>query len=222
MNMNKEKQPDKHEKSDKVAKTVKSDKSEKTEKVKKEFKPVPKPKLQEEYESKVVGELMEKFGFKNKLAVPRISKIVINMGIGEARENPKIIESARKDLAMIVGQMPKVTRSKKAISNFKIREGQAIGCAVTLRGKRMYEFLHRFISVACPRIRDFRGFMPHSFDGRGNYTFGLTEQSIFPELEMDKVDHALGMSISINTTANNDEQGRALLMSFGFPFRRQS
>jgi large subunit ribosomal protein L5 len=179
-----------------------------------------KPKLHEEYEKTVVPALMEKFGYKNRMAVPRLEKIVINMGIGEARDNPKLIESARRDLSMIVGQMPKITKARKAVSNFKIREGMSIGCSVTLRGKRMYEFLYRFIAVACPRIRDFRGFMDRSFDGHGNFTFGLNDQTIFPEVELDKVERTQGMSITIATTAGTDDEGRALIKSLGFPFRK--
>lgn len=179
-----------------------------------------KPRLQERYESEVIPRMREEFGYKNNLAVPRLVKIVINMGIGEAIENPKLIEIAKKELALITGQMPRISRARKAISNFKIKKGSVIGCFVTLRRRIMYEFLDRFITVAAPRIRDFRGFNPSSFDGRGNYTFGISEQTIFPELDLDKIERTQGMDITIVTTAKSDEEARALLKYLGFPFRR--
>lgn len=181
---------------------------------------VTKPNLQEFYERECVPHLTEKFGYSNQMAVPALDKIVINMGLGEAKEDPKIVESAREQLALIVGQTPKVTRARLAVSNFKIREGMAIGCAVTLRNKRMFEFLERFISIACPRIRDFRGFSPRGFDGNGNFNFGLTDQTIFPELNLDKVKKSLGMNITIVTSAKTDDEGRELLKKLGFPFRK--
>lgn len=179
-----------------------------------------KPNLQAFYDREIIEQMREKFGYKNKMAIPKIEKIVINMGIGEAKDDPKLIEEARDQLSLITGQMPKVTRARLAVSNFKIRQGLAIGCAVTLRKKIMYEFLERFISVACPRIRDFRGFSPRGFDKNGNYNFGLTDQSIFPEVNLDKVRKSLGMNITIVTSARTDEEGRELLRLMGFPFRK--
>ena len=179
-----------------------------------------KPRLQEVYEKSVISEMAEKFGYKSRLACPRLHKIVVNMGLGEAREDAKIIEKAMKDLSLITGQMPRVTKARKAISNFKIRQGLNIGCSVTLRKKIMYEFLDRFISIACPRIRDFRGFSSRSFDGSGNYTLGINEHIIFAEIDIDKVEKTLGMDITIVTTAESDEEARQLLQCMGFPFRR--
>jgi len=179
-----------------------------------------KANFHSKYEKEIVPALTEKFGYKNVMAVPKIEKIVINMGIGEAKEDPKLIEEAKEQLSLITGQLPKVTRARIAISNFKIRQGLAIGCAVTLRRKMAYEFLERFISVASPRIRDFRGFSPRGFDGKGNYNFGLTDFSIFPEINHDKVRKSLGMNITVVTTAKTDEEGRELLKSFGFPYRK--
>ncbi len=178
------------------------------------------PRLLVSYRKEIVPKMKEKFGYKNDFAVPRLIKIVVNMGVGEATSDSKLIEKCSYDLSLITGQRPKVTRARKPISNFKIRKGMAIGCCVTLRRYRMYEFLDRLISVAIPRIRDFRGFSLHSFDGRGNYTFGLTEQTVFPEVDIDKVEKTQGMDITINTTALTDEEARELLRLFGFPFRR--
>ncbi len=177
------------------------------------------PRLREVYEKEVVPKMMEKFGYKNSLSVPRLVKIVINMGIGEAKEDSKIVEKAKQELSLITGQVPKITRARKAISNFKIKKGTVVGCSVTLRRARMYEFLDRFISVAVPRIKDFRGFNPNSFDGRGNYTLGVNEQTIFVEIETDRVDKTLGMDITIVTTATTDGEARELLRLLGFPFR---
>ena len=178
------------------------------------------PRLKEVYEKEVVPKLKEKFGYKNSLACPRLEKIVINMGIGEAKEDPKIAEKAKRDLSLITGQMPRICRARKAISNFKIKKGTIVGCAVTLRRKMMYEFLDRFINVAVPRIRDFRGFSPNSFDAQGNYTLGISEHTIFVEIEPDKVDKTFGMDITLVTTARSKEEARELLKLLGFPFRR--
>lgn len=178
------------------------------------------PRLLAMYREEIVSGLKEKLQYKNSLAVPRLIKIVLNMGIGEATSDSKIAEKAAEELAMIVGQKAKICRSRKAISNFKLRKGQVVGCCVTLRKNMMYEFLDRLITVSIPRIRDFRGFPLNSFDGRGNYTFGLSEQGIFPEINLDKVSRTQGMNICINTSANGDEGARELLKSFGFPFRR--
>ena len=177
------------------------------------------PRLLALYRNEIIPKMRDKFGYKNVLAVPRLSKIVINMGIGSAGGDIKLIEKFSRDLSMITGQHPKITRARKPISNFKIRKGMAIGCCVTLRRYRMYEFIDRLISVAIPRIRDFRGFSS-SFDGMGNYTFGLTEQIIFPEIDIDKVEKTQGMDITINTSARTDGEARELLVLFGFPFRR--
>ncbi len=178
------------------------------------------PRLIPYYRDTIASQLKEKFGIKNSMAVPKLIKIVINMGIGQGSQDAKLTEKAAIELGQITGQKAKICRSRKPISNFKLRENAPIGCCTTLRGKIMYEFLDRFISVASPRIRDFRGFPANSFDGRGNYTFGLTEQSIFPEINLDKVSRTQGMNISINTSATNDEEARELLKGFGFPFRR--
>jgi large subunit ribosomal protein L5 len=178
------------------------------------------PRLKTYYQEEVIPKLKDKFGYTNSLACPRLSKIVVNMGVGEAKEDIKIIDKAKKDLSLITGQVPKITKARKAISNFKIRKGAVIGCCVTLRKKMMYEFLDRFISTACPRIKDFRGFNNRSFDGRGNYTLGITEQTIFAEIDIDKIEKTLGMDITIATTAQTDEEARELLKLFGFPFRR--
>jgi large subunit ribosomal protein L5 len=178
------------------------------------------PRLLSEYRSDVAIKLREKFSYKNIMAVPRVEKITVNMGVNAAIEDQKALEAASADLAIITGQKPKITRSRKAISNFKLRKGLAIGCCVTLRGHRMYEFLDRMITVAFPRIRDFRGFSTHGFDGRGNYTFGLQEQTVFAEVASDRVTRTQGMNISITTSAKNDEEGRELLKLMGFPFRR--
>ena len=177
-------------------------------------------RLREDYENDIKKALTEKFGYKNVMQVPRLEKIVINMGVGEAKENSKIMESAVKDLTTISGQKPVVTKAKKSVANFKIREGMPIGCKVTLRGERMYEFADRLINLALPRVRDFRGVSAESFDGRGNYELGLKEQIIFPEIEYDKVDKVRGMDIIFVTTAQTDEEARELLRLFGMPFKR--
>lgn len=176
-------------------------------------------KLHERYRDTVVGDLTRKFGYRSRMAVPRISKITLNMGVGEAVADKKVIEHAVEDLQRIAGQKPVVTKARKSIANFKIRDGWPIGCMVTLRRERMYEFLERLIHVAVPRIRDFRGLPARGFDGRGNYSFGVKEQIIFPEIDYDKIDVIRGLDVCITTTARNDEEGRALLMAFNFPLR---
>ncbi len=176
--------------------------------------------LKEKYEKEIVPAMMKEFGYKNKLQVPRVHKIVINMGIGEGARNPDLIEQHAKQLALITGQKPLVTRARKSISNFKIRKGMTIGLKVTLRGARMYNFLYKLINIALPKVRDFRGLNPNSFDGRGNYTFGLTEQLVFPEISPDEARRVQGMDITIVTTAKTDEEAKRLLELFGMPFRR--
>ena len=176
-------------------------------------------RLKNQYRDKIAPELMKKFGYKSAMQVPRISKVTLNMGVGEAVNDKKNIDMAVGDMTKIAGQKPVVTKARKAIANFKIREGLAIGCMVTLRGERMYEFLDRLITVAFPRVRDFRGVSGRAFDGRGNYNIGLKEQIIFPEIEYDKIDKLRGMNISITTTAKTDEEAKALLAAFRFPFR---
>lgn len=176
-------------------------------------------RFQETYRDKVAPELMKRFGFRSIMEVPRISKITLNMGVGEAVADRKILENAVGDLTKIAGQKPVITKSRKAIAGFKIREDYPIGCMVTLRGVRMYEFLDRLVSIALPRVRDFRGVSGRAFDGRGNYSLGVKEQIMFPEIEYDKVDKIRGLDISITTTAQNDEQAKALLAAFRFPFR---
>jgi large subunit ribosomal protein L5 len=176
-------------------------------------------RLRERYRTEVAPALMRELGYSNVMAVPRLQKIVLNMGVGEAVQNPKVIESALEELTAIAGQKPVVTRAKKAISNFKLREGMPIGAMVTLRGERMYEFLDRLVSVALPRVRDFKGVPDRSFDGRGNYSLGLREQVIFPEINLDKVDKIKGLTIVICTTARSDAEGKALLRGLGMPFR---
>ncbi|CAM5794964.1 MAG: 50S ribosomal protein L5 [Burkholderiales bacterium] len=176
-------------------------------------------RLQQHYREKVAPELIKKFGYKSPMEVPRITKITLNMGVSEAVADKKIMDNAVADLTKIAGQKPVVTKAKKAIAGFKIREQQAIGTMVTLRGARMYEFLDRFVTVALPRVRDFRGISGRSFDGRGNYNVGVKEQIIFPEIEYDKVDALRGLNISITTTAKNDEEAKALLAGFRFPFK---
>jgi large subunit ribosomal protein L5 len=175
--------------------------------------------LKDKYNTEVIANLKDKFGYKNVMQVPRLEKIVINMGVGEAVQNPKAIDGAVQDLTIISGQRPVVTKAKKSIAAFKLREGMKIGCKVTLRGARMYEFLDRLINVALPRVRDFHGVSPNSFDGRGNYTLGLREQLLFPEIEYDKIDKTRGMEIVIVTTAKSDVEARELLRGFGMPFR---
>jgi large subunit ribosomal protein L5 len=181
----------------------------------------PRPRLRRQYEEEARSALAEQLGLSNVMEVPRIEKIVVNMGVGDAVGQPSLLDGAVRDLAQITGQKPLVTRARKSIAGFKLREGNAIGAKVTLRGDRMWEFLDRLIALAIPRIRDFRGLPPNSFDGRGNYNFGVTEQLIFPEIDYDKVDAPRGMDIVIVTTARTDAEGRALLDAFGFPFRRQ-
>lgn len=176
-------------------------------------------RLQNFYNEKVVPELVKQFGYKSMMEVPRIEKITLNMGVGEAVADKKVLDNAVGDLTKIAGQKPVVTKAKRAIAGFKIREGQAIGCMVTLRGVQMYEFLDRFVTVALPRVRDFRGISGRAFDGRGNYNIGVKEQIIFPEIEYDKVDALRGLNISITTTAKTDEEAKALLAGFRFPFK---
>ena len=177
-------------------------------------------RLKDLYNDEIVDALTKKFGYKNVMEVPKLDKIVINMGVGEAKDNAKLLESAVKDLETITGQKAVLTRAKKSIANFKIREGLAIGCKVTLRGERMYEFLDRLVNLALPRVRDFRGVNPNSFDGRGNYSLGIKEQLIFPEIEYDKVDKVRGMDIIFVTTAKTDEEARELLTLFNMPFAK--
>ena len=179
------------------------------------------PRLKEQYDSEIRSQLQEDLGLDNVMQVPRLTKIVVNMGAGDAAADAKLIDGVVADLRTITGQQPKVNRARKSVSNFKLREGQAIGANVTLRGDRMWEFLDRLIALAIPRIRDFRGLSPKGFDGRGNYSFGVTEQLIFPEIDYDQVVKVRGMDITLVTTAETDAQGRALLDAFGFPFRRQ-
>ena len=177
-------------------------------------------RLKDFYNETVMPAMTEKFGYKNVMQIPKIEKIVINMGVGEAKENSKILESAVKDLTTISGQKPVITKAKKSVANFKLREGMPIGCKVTLRGERMYEFADRLVNLALPRVRDFRGVSAESFDGRGNYALGIKEQIIFPEIEYDKVDKVRGMDIIFVTTAQTDEEARELLRLFGMPFKK--
>jgi large subunit ribosomal protein L5 len=177
-------------------------------------------RLQEYYKSTIVPKLTADLGLKNAMQVPKITKITVNMGVGEAVADRKVVDAAAADLAKITGQKPLITKSKKAIASFKLRENLPIGCKVTLRGARMYEFLDRLVSIALPRVRDFRGIPSRAFDGRGNYTLGVKEQIIFPEIQYDQIDQLRGMDITITTSAANDEQGRALLEAFKFPFRK--
>ena len=177
-------------------------------------------KLHDYYRDQVVNELKNKFGYKSVMQVPRIEKITLNMGVGEALTDKKLLDNAVADLAAISGQKPLVTKARKTVAGFKIRQGYPIGCKVTLRGERMWEFFERLITIAVPRIRDFRGLSAKSFDGRGNYSMGVREQIIFPEIDYDKVDRVRGLDITITTTAKNDEEGQALLAAFNFPFRK--
>mgnify|MGYP000915633226 FL=1 len=177
-------------------------------------------RLKEKYLNEIKDEMQKKFEYKNVMQIPKLDKIVINMGVGEAKENAKILDTAVKDLETITGQKAVVTRAKNSVANFKLREGQPIGCKVTLRGERMYEFLDRLVNLALPRVRDFRGVNPNAFDGRGNYALGIKEQIIFPEIEYDKVDKVRGMDIIFVTTANTDEEARELLTLFNMPFKK--
>ena len=177
-------------------------------------------KLHDYYRDQVVNELKNKFGYKSVMQVPRIEKITLNMGVGEALTDKKLLDNAVADLAAISGQKPLVTKARKSVAGFKLRQGYPIGCKVTLRGERMWEFFERLITIAVPRIRDFRGLSAKSFDGRGNYSMGVREQIIFPEIDYDKVDRVRGLDITITTTAKNDEEGQALLAAFNFPFRK--
>src|SRR6202020_1025774 len=177
-------------------------------------------RLQQVYREKIVPDLKKSLGLANTMEVPRILKITVNMGVGEAVADKKVMDAATADLAKITGQKPAVTKAKKSVATFKVRDGQAIGCKVTLRGDRMYEFLDRLVSIAIPRIRDFRGISTRSFDGRGNYSLGVKEQIIFPEIQYDQIDQIRGMDITISTSARDDKHGRALLEAFNFPFRK--
>ena len=175
-------------------------------------------RLLEKYNNEIVPEMIKKFGYKNIMQVPKLSKVIVNMGVGEAKDNSKVLESAMSDMEIITGQKPIITKAKKSIANFKIREGMNIGCKVTLRGSKMYDFTDRLVNLALPRVRDFRGVNPNSFDGRGNYALGLKEQLIFPEIEYDKIDKVRGMDINFITTANTDEEAKELLSLMGAPF----
>lgn len=176
------------------------------------------PRLKQRYDEEIVKAMTEKFGYANRFAVPRIEKVTLNMGVGEASQDKKKVQTAAEEMALIAGQKPVITKAKKSIAQFKLREGMPIGCKVTLRRNRMYEFLDRLVNIAMPRIRDFRGLNPKSFDGRGNYAMGLKEQIIFPEISYDKIDKVRGMDIIVTTTAQTDEEARELLRLFGFPF----
>lgn len=178
-------------------------------------------RLKDLYNSEIVDAMMKKFEYKNVMQVPKIAKVVINMGVGEAKENAKALESAVNDMQIITGQKAVTTRAKKSVANFKVREGMQIGCKTTLRGEKMYNFLDRLINLALPRVRDFRGVNPNAFDGRGNYALGIREQLIFPEIEYDKIDKVRGMDVIIVTTANTDEEARELLTMFNMPFAKQ-
>ena len=178
-----------------------------------------KARLKARYREEIVPSLQSEFGYSNIMQVPTVTKVVVNMGVGEAARDSKLIEGAIRDLTEITGQKPQITKARKSIAQFKLREGQPIGAHVTLRGDRMWEFLDRLLSIALPRIRDFRGLSPKQFDGNGNYTFGLSEQSVFHEIDQDKIDRTRGMDITVVTTATNDDEGRALLRLLGFPFK---
>jgi len=217
--------PDKSEKSGKPDKPGKSDKpGKKAEAAPRETAgaaaaPAPAPRLRDHYRNTIVPDLVKKFGYKSVMEVPRIRKITLNMGVGETTQDKKILDNAVGDLTKISGQKPVVTKARTSIATFKVRKGFPVGCMVTLRGARMYEFLDRFVTVALPRVRDFRGASNRAFDGRGNYSVGVREQIIFPEIDYDKVDTLRGMNISITTTAKTDEEARALLGGFNFPFK---
>jgi len=178
------------------------------------------PRLLEQYRETVVPKLTEEFAYSNTHQVPAMTKIVVNMGLGEAAANPKLIENAVSELALITGQKPVVRKARKSVANFKLREGQSIGCSATLRGVRMWEFFDRLMNVSLPRVRDFKGLSPKSFDGRGNYSLGVREQLIFPEVDYDKIEHVTGMNVTICTTARNDAEGKSLLAHLGVPFRQ--
>ncbi|MBR4720681.1 MAG: 50S ribosomal protein L5 [Clostridia bacterium] len=177
-------------------------------------------RMQEKYKNEVAPALMEKFGYKSPMQIPKLEKIVVNIGMSDAKENPKVIESAMNDLSLITGQKPVITKARKSVANFKLREGMNIGCKVTLRADKMYDFIDRLFSVALPRVRDFKGINPNSFDGRGNYSLGVKEQLIFPEIDYDKIDKIRGMDIIVVTTAKTDEEARELLSLMGAPFYR--
>lgn len=181
-----------------------------------------KPRLQQQYEDSIIKAMTEKFGYTNPLQVPKVSKIVLNMGVGDATQDKKRVDQAAAEMELIAGQKPVITKAKKSIAQFKLREGMPIGCKVTLRRTHMYEFLDRFVTIALPRVRDFRGLNAKSFDGRGNYATGLKEQLIFPEISYDKVDRIRGMDVIVTTTANTDEEARELLRLFGFPFEGEA
>lgn len=176
-------------------------------------------RLKDKYAEEVVPALMERFGIENQMAVPRLDKVTVNMGVGKATENKKFLEDASRDLGVITGQKPKINAARRSVSGFRLREGNAIGCMVTLRGKRMYEFLDRLISIVIPRIRDFRGLSPRSFDGRGNYSMGLSEQIVFPEIDLDSIEHTQGMNVTITIRNGTDEMSFELLKGLGMPFR---
>jgi large subunit ribosomal protein L5 len=178
------------------------------------------PRLLDRYRKEIVGKLREEFGFKNVHQIPRLEKIVVNMGVGEAAANPKLLETAAEELAVITGQKPVIRKARKSIANFKLRQGQPIGAMVTLRGERMWEFLDRLLTVALPRVRDFKGVSPKAFDGRGNYTLGIREQIIFPEVNYDSVEKITGLNVTVCTTARSDAEGKALLGHLGMPFRQ--
>ena len=204
---------------EKPAKADKADKAEKPAKAEKAAKPANyTPRLKADYDERIAKAMTEKFGYKNKLEVPRLDKIVINMGVGEGTNDKKLVEKAASEMEAIAGQKPVIAKAKKSIAQFKLREGMPIGCKVTLRRDRMYEFLDRLVTIALPRVRDFRGLNPKSFDGRGNYAMGLKEQIVFPEINYDQIDKVRGMDIIVTTTAKTDEEARELLRLFNFPF----
>jgi large subunit ribosomal protein L5 len=178
------------------------------------------PRLRELYEKEIVPTMMKEFSYKNRMQVPRLHKIVVNMGLGEALQNPKILESSVNELMAITGQKPVVTKARKSIANFKLREGMSIGCVVTLRAEKMWEFFDRLVNIAIPRVRDFKGISARSFDGRGNFSLGIREQIIFPEIDYDKIEKIKGLNVCVVTTARTDEEGRALLTHLGMPFRK--
>jgi large subunit ribosomal protein L5 len=213
---------EKRDKAPKAAKGEKPEKGDKGEKAKTPREPEPKvpARLKVEFDQAIRARLTEQFGYKNRMQVPVLDKVVINMGIGEGVADRKKVDAAAADLALISGQKPVVTKARKSIATYKLRDGQAIGCKVTLRKARMYEFLDRLINIALPRVRDFRGLNPKSFDGRGNYTLGIKEHIVFPEIDYDKTAEVWGMDITVCTTAHNDDEARALLAAFNFPFRQ--